>query len=506
MSNWQELSDVFGYAYAQRALLASVLVGITCGLLGVFIVLRNMSLIGDALSHAILPGVVAGFLIAGHSIFAFFTGSVIAGLLAALSITWLQRNVKTKEDAAIGIVFSAMFALGIIGISAVTRQEGVHLDMKDFLFGNVLGIADQDIWLTSLIMAYTLLCILAFYRYFFVTTFQAVMATTTGINTNLMHYFMMMLLSFAVVASLQSVGVILVVAMLIIPASTALLLSNRLPVVLAFSAIVGVLSASLGLIFAILWETTPGPAMTLVATVFYLLAMLFSPQKGLFLQWLRRRKRQRLQTLEDVLKAVVKLQEKGVNAVPATAEALGSSQATLRGQLQAMQQKKWIEAPHHQHIQLSAAGLERGYQLIRAHRIWESYLVQEMGLQNDQIHGQAEQFEHRLPEVFLQEVEAHLGFPTTDPHGSPIPQQSNAAVLLSDLPVNSRAMVLTAQKSAVVSSALWKLGITPNQVLLVQARAAAEVVVRTGLNTFELPNTLAEKVLVRQLEALSEGD
>lgn len=499
MTNWQELTDVFGYAYAQRALLASVLVGITCGLLGVFIVLRNMSLIGDALSHAILPGVVAGFLIAGHSIFAFFTGSVIAGLLAALSITWLQRNVKTKEDAAIGIVFSAMFALGIIGISAVTRQEGVHLDMKDFLFGNVLGIADQDIWLTGLIMAYTLLCLVAFYRYFFVTTFQAVMAQTAGINANLMHYFMMMLLSFAVVASLQSVGVILVVAMLIIPASTALLLSNRLPVVLVLSALVGVLSASMGLIFAILWETTPGPAMTLVATAFYLLAMLFSPQKGLFLQWLRRLKRQRVQALEDVLKAVVKMQERGVKDLAATAEAMEVSPQKLRRQLQAMQQKRWIESWRNQHIQLSAAGLERGYQLIRAHRIWESYLVQEMGLQTDQIHGQAEQFEHRLPEVFLQEVEAHLGFPTTDPHGSPIPQQSNAALVLAQLPLGSRAMVLTAQKSASVSSALWKLGITPNQVLQVEAHLTAGVVVRSAQNSFELPLSLAKQVQVRQL-------
>jgi ABC-type Mn2+/Zn2+ transport system permease subunit/Mn-dependent DtxR family transcriptional regulator len=499
MNHWQELSDVFGYAYAQRALLASVLVGITCGLLGVFIVLRNMSLIGDALSHAILPGVVVGFLIAGHSIFAFFTGSVVAGLLAALSITWLQRNVKTKEDAAIGIVFSAMFALGIIGISAVTRQEGVHLDMKDFLFGNVLGIADQDIWLTGLIMAYTLLCILAFYRYFFVTTFQAVMATTTGINANLMHYFMMMLLSFAVVASLQSVGVILVVAMLIIPASTALLLSNRLPVVLALSALVGVLSASMGLIFAIIWETTPGPAMTLVATAFYLLAMLFSPKKGLLLLRIRKASRQRLQALEDVLKALVKLQEKGVKSLPDTAASLQLSERQLRRKLLALQRKNWLEPLRMGEIQLSAAGLERAYQLIRAHRIWESYLVQEMGLQSNQIHGQAEQFEHRLPEVFLQEVEARLGFPTTDPHGSPIPQRSQATVLLAEVKPGQQVMVLSTQKSAAVTSALWKLGISPNQVLQLRARSDKDLELSSEEQSFSLPLSIAEKAQVRLL-------
>ncbi len=499
MNHWQELQDVFSYAYAQRALLASILVGITCGLLGVFIVLRNMSLIGDALSHAILPGVVAGFLIAGHSIFAFFTGSVIAGLLAALSITWLQRNVKTKEDAAIGIVFSAMFALGIIGISAVTRQEGVHLDMKDFLFGNILGIGDQDLRLTGLIMLYTLLCILAFYRYFFVTTFQAVMARVSGINANLMHYFMMMLLSFAVVASLQSVGVILVVAMLIIPASTALLLSNRLPYVLVLSAVVGLLSASIGLILAILWETTPGPAMTLVATAFYLLAMLFSPEKGLIVHRIRRYQRQGTQALEDVLKALVKLQEKGIKAEADVAAAMLLSPARLRKQLRALQGRKWVTIGAGHDVQLTASGLQRGYQLIRAHRIWESYLVQEMGLQADQIHRQAEQYEHLLPEGFLQEVEAQLGYPTIDPHGSPIPQQSRSAVRLTALPVGAKAMVLTEQQHANVSTALWKLGVTPNQVMTIRKLEGDRIYLAAGRKELALPTELAQQVLVRQL-------
>ena len=131
MIEWMEILQ---YDYVYRALAASIMVGVVCGVLGCFIVLRNMALIGDALSHAILPGVVAGFLIAGHSVFAFFTGAVIAGFVSALIITWIQNNLKTKNDAAIGIVFSAMFAIGVIGISWLSRQEGVHIDLKDFLF------------------------------------------------------------------------------------------------------------------------------------------------------------------------------------------------------------------------------------------------------------------------------------------------------------------------------------------------------------------------------------
>ncbi len=499
MNAIDQLQEVFGYAYAQRALLASVLVGITCGLLGVFIVLRNMSLIGDALSHAILPGVVAGFMIAGHSIFAFFTGSVIAGLLAALSITWLQRHVKTKEDAAIGIVFSAMFALGIVGISAVTRQEGVHLDMKDFLFGNVLGISDQDIWLTSLIMAYTLLCLVAFYRFFFVTTFQSVVAGTTGISSNLLHYFLMMLLSFAVVASLQSVGVILVVAMLIIPAATALLLSNRLKVVLLLSALTGMASASLGLVAAILLETTPGPAMTLVATLFYLLAMAFSPQKGLVVRWFRQQKRRRLQQQEDLLKALVKEQEAGHRATEEVAAALGLSPSSLLSHLRPLQRRHWLERADRFEVQLSAEGLRRGYQLIRAHRMWESYLVQSMGLQASQIHQQAEQYEHHLPEGFLQELSEELGHPITDPHGSPIPQAGQQAIALSSLAVGERAMILTEQHLPEVIGQLWKLGINPNQVLELVPALENHIGVRLGKKQVELPQSLANKTFVRRL-------
>ena len=201
-----EILETFQYEWAIRALAASSMVGLMCGVLGCFIVLRNMSLIGDALSHAILPGVVFAFMLVGYSALGFFTGAVLAGLLAAVGITWIQRNVNTKNDAAIGIVFTAMFSLGVMGISWISRNEGVHLDLKDFLFGNVLGVANEDLWLTAIITLYVIVSVLVFYRYLFVTTFQPVIAQTMGISVRMIHYFLMLLLSFAVVASLQTVG------------------------------------------------------------------------------------------------------------------------------------------------------------------------------------------------------------------------------------------------------------------------------------------------------------
>ena len=135
-----EVLDIFFHEeWAIRALIASSLVGLMCGVLGCFIVLRNLALIGDALAHAILPGVVVAFMVVGYSALGFFTGAFVAGLLTAFGITWIQHNVNTKNDAAIGIVFTAMFSLGIMGISRISRDQDVHLDLKGFLFGNVLG-------------------------------------------------------------------------------------------------------------------------------------------------------------------------------------------------------------------------------------------------------------------------------------------------------------------------------------------------------------------------------
>nr|MBS0037981.1 metal ABC transporter permease [Saprospiraceae bacterium] len=168
-----ELIEYLQYPWIIRAMLASVIVGITCGVLGVFIVLRNMALIGDALSHAILPGVVLAFLIFGtYHLSGFFAGAVLAGLIAAAAITWIQQKLPTKNDAAIGIIFTVMFAIGVIGISILSRNEGVHLDLNDFLFGNVLGVSQQDLYLNILIILAVVASIVIFYRYFYISTFQ----------------------------------------------------------------------------------------------------------------------------------------------------------------------------------------------------------------------------------------------------------------------------------------------------------------------------------------------
>ena len=492
----ESLIEVFQYAYAVRALLASAMVGIMCGVLGCFIVLKNMSLIGDALSHAILPGVVAGFLVAGYSIMGFFTGSVIAGLIAAILITWIQRNVKTQEDAAIGIVFTSMFAAGVMGISWLTRQEGVHLDLKDFLFGNVLGISDQDLWMTFLVLCFTLVCIIAFYRYFFITTFESVIAQTIGISTGTMHYFLMLLLSFAVVASLQSVGVILVVAMLITPASTAYLLTFKLKRMVLLAGLIGLLSTTLGLILAIAFETTPGPAMTITATVLYLMAVFFSPKRGLVSRYIKRRNKQIKILREDILKQAVRQEGSKYVKLDQIGTKLGVSSTRVKRVVTRMLRSGEFIRENGQ-LRLTDKGAEQGYALVRAHRLWETYLVQKMGLSLDQIHEAAEKYEHILTEELVQEVADTLGNPQKDPHGSPIPQKQPIVLpVLTTIGPDQSVKISHHQSNHLIRSKLWDMGLVSGMEISVVDKQKSQLLIQANQTEYEIPFELASQIQV----------
>ncbi len=306
-----------------------------------------------------------------------------------------------------------------MGISWISKNEGVHLDLKDFLFGNVLGVANQDLYLTAGVAVYVLVSVVVFYRYLFISTFQPIVARTMGISVKLIHYFLMLLLSFAVVASLQTVGVILVVAMLITPASTALLLSNRLKTVLVLAGGIGMLCAFSGLLLAIAIETTPGPAMAVTATFFYLVAAFFAPRRGLVFRLLQKRNLRRRILLEDILKQSFRLQEETGNITKtALLGRLTFRSVTLQRGLAALRRRGWMERNS---LSLTPTGAEQARRLVRAHRLWETYLAHKTGLDAEQVHDEAERYEHLLPEYLLDEVDASLGYPTLDPHGEPIP-------------------------------------------------------------------------------------
>lgn len=484
--------------WAIRALVSSILVGVMCGLLGCFIVLRNMAMIGDALSHAVLPGVVFGFVFAGgYNVFGFFFGAVVAGLITAVAITWFQQNFKTRSDAAIGIVFTSMFSIGVIAITTLSRRDGVHLDLKDFLFGNVLGVSDPDLQLMIIVTVVVVISIVLFFKQLFATTFQPIVAQTMGISVKKVHYFLMLLLSFAVVASLKSVGVILVVAMLVTPASAASLLTKRLHTMLMVSTTIAIASSIIGLVFAILLGTTPGPCMALVATGFYLSAAIFAPEQGQFFKWLRKQKREKRINREDVLKRVWKITQR--DGKPAATrndvqDLLSLSGSAISIAISGLKRDRQLNIQGEK-LTLTESGIQEGNRLVRAHRLWETYLVQTAGMDAATIHDEAEKLEHELSDELLDEVDAWLGFPETDPHGSPIPMK-RPGISLHSLQAGSVVKLSARQVGDIVTAELWRLAIVPGEKMKVVSSNEHGVELQLDDRTVSITSSLAKRINV----------
>ena len=459
-----------------------------------------MSLIGDALSHAILPGIFVAFIFVGYSTIGFFAGSVIAALVTAVAITWVQHNSDTKNDAAIGIVFTAMFSLGVIGISWLTQERGAHLDLKDFLFGNVLGISTEDLIITSIVMVYALVSIYLLFRYLFITTFQATIAQTMGISVKAIHYFLMLLLSFAVVSALRSVGVILVVAMLITPASTALLISDRLKNVLIIAGFIGFISAVAGMILAIIFDTTPGPAMVVFTTVVYFAVVIFSPKNGYITKRLTSIRQRNKIEREDIIRLAIKYTSEQPLKPKGIIEKLKYSDKGLKKHLNYLSKHGLLYQEVNNDIVLTLKGREEADKLVRAHRLWESYQVEKMGLTEGQIHDEADRLEHLLSEEILDEVDEKLGFPAKDPHGSPIPAKTTIGVnSLLSLSPRTKSRISGSQIDERIESELWELGLLPEAIFSIEKIGTDYVKIRTGSKKITIPASLAKEIKVEKV-------
>lgn len=271
------LLNPLGYAFMVRGLIAAFIVGIVCAVLGTYIVLRGMALFGNALAHAILPGVAVGYLLAGNQQSWLFAGGLAAGIFTALGIGAISKE-GLKADTATGVIFTGMFALGIALISTVRSYT---VDLTSFLFGNVLGVSNGDLWLIGIFGGLVILTILAFYKEFLVLSFDPVLAKTLRLPTSFLNHLLLFLIAVTIVLSLQAVGIALMSAMLVTPAAAAYLLTRRLPVMMALSATIGAISAVTGLYVSFYINIASGPAIVLTCTLFFLLAFIFSPRQGL---------------------------------------------------------------------------------------------------------------------------------------------------------------------------------------------------------------------------------
>ncbi len=262
------VEHLFTYQFLNRALITSIIVGIVCGTVGSLIVLRGLSLMGDAMSHSVLPGVALSFLFG----IPMFVGALITGMIASIFIGYITSSSKTKPDAAIGISFTAFLASGIIIISLINTTT----DLYHILFGNLLAITNSAFLTTIVIGSIVLILIIIFYRPLMISTFDPTFSRMSGLNTTLLHYFVMLLLSLVTVASIQTVGIILVVALLITPASTAFLISKKLYSMMIIASLISVISSIVGLYYSYIYNIPSGATIVLCTFVIYIIILFFT--------------------------------------------------------------------------------------------------------------------------------------------------------------------------------------------------------------------------------------
>lgn len=269
MIDW--LIEPMQYAFMIRGLIATILVGIVCAVVGTYVVLRGMAFFGDALAHSILPGIAVGYLVGGGARDPLFWWALATAIAASVGIGAISRGTKIKEDTAIGIIFAGMFALGIALISTVRSYT---VDLAHFLFGDVLSVRNADLWLIVAFGGVTLLIIVAFYKEFLVLSFDPILASTLRLPARLLDYLLIILIAVTIVVSIQTVGVALMIAMLVTPAATAYLLTHRMPVMMALAALIASAAGVIGLYISYYVGVASGAAIVLTATAIFLIVWL----------------------------------------------------------------------------------------------------------------------------------------------------------------------------------------------------------------------------------------
>jgi len=403
-----------------------------CAVVGCFLVLRRMSLMGDALSHAVLPGLAVAFIWSGsYGIGPLLVGAVVAGLLSTFLTQTLHEYASVPSDASMGVVFTSLFALGVVLIKKYIH--GVHFDMR-CVYEGLLELTPWSRWDVlgyelprAAVMAVGMLIVNAavialLWKEFKLSAFDPALATTMGFSAGVMHYLLMALVAVTAVASFEAVGSILVVAMLVAPPATAHLLVDRLGPMVALAALVGALAAVIGYVLGVWIDTNYAGMMTVSASGLYGLAVLFSPRYGIVSAGVRNMQTALRVVREDLLAMLYRLEELRAPRRLATAEAQQAVGGGLLARLglRGLVRDGRVTSAGNQ-LELTTRGRDDAKQLVRSHRLWEAYLVQYLGLPLDHVHEPAHRVEHFIGPELREELQHKLDETGVDPHGREIP-------------------------------------------------------------------------------------
>lgn len=418
-------------------IIAGILSGTSCALLGCYLVLRRMSLLGDAISHAVLPGIVVAVLwsgrLAGWQVFA---GAVLVGLLTAFLTQALAGMGNVPEDSSMGVVYTSLFALGVILITQFASQ--VDLDPGCVLYGQIEYLPlnrftwrgweiPREIPPLVAVTLVTAAFITIFWKELKLVAFDAALATAMGISAVAVHYLLMAMVAVVTVASFKSVGSILVIAMLIVPPATAHLLTDRLWIMQAWAVACAVVSAVVGYQAAEYWNTSVAGMMAVVSGILFVFAVVFAPQHGLLMQAIRNFRLTLRIVSEDILAVLYRIEERGKregHAITlATADCVQFAGGGIWPKLAIplLKNQGVIEETSLSQLGLTDNGRRKAESLVRSHRLWEAYLEKHFEIPRDHLHAPASRIEHYLGPELQQELSQELARPAQDPHGQDIP-------------------------------------------------------------------------------------
>ena len=431
-------------------IVAGSLCAIAASLLGNFLVLRRLSLMGDAISHSVLPGIAAAFLFSGtRGSVVVLIGAASMGLLTVWLTELIRKYGKVEESAAIGVVFTSLFAVGLIMM--VRAGDKIDLDPSCVLYGNLemiilekvatpFGEVPQVVVTISVVCLLNAICIAVFFKQWQVSTFDPLLSQAQGISPSLFHYMLASLVAVTCIASFEAVGNILVVAMLVVPAATAFLLCKRLPAMILVSVVIGTASAITGHMLAISvpvafgFKSVNSAAMMAVASgIFLVIAVIASPKAGVLVRLIEQRTVARKIIGEDILALLYRHSERRMenNNIPENrsvlakrdiAEKLKITLQRLSSVTSELVRNGWVSM-----TQTSIALTDKGHRvaqnLIRSHRLWEQYLSVEVNASDARLHAQAESLEHFTNSSMRDKLDAETGQSMLDPHGRSIPPE-----------------------------------------------------------------------------------
>ncbi|WP_186757868.1 metal ABC transporter permease [Echinicola salinicaeni] len=402
------------------------LLSISAAMVGTFTFLDKKALIGDAISHAVLPGVCLAFMLSGNkNPYWIVSGAFITGALSTYIISWISNYTKLKEDTVIAAVLSIFFGLGIVIMTQLQQTGNAALSGLDhFIFGNAISIVRKDLLVYGILALTIILVILFFYKEFKVMVFNRSFAQSIGLPVKRLEFLFNSLMVLAVVTGIQAIGVVLMAALLITPAAAAKFWTDRLDRMLIIAVVFSLISGIVGAYISFALPHMPtGPWVVIVLSLIAFLSFFFSVKKGVLTKWIAKRNYQRKIHSDHILKALFGAWEKGKQGLKTENifNIFPGKNFKTQYSINKLNKKGYI-TENQSIIKLTESGLTEAKRIVRLHRLWELYMTEYMNIAPDHVHDSAEKLEHIITPELESKLDRNLNFPKADPHHSIIPR------------------------------------------------------------------------------------